>query len=106
MAQPQVGIIMGSQSDWSTMKEAADLLDTRPQSKDEPISAQTAQTEICTRSGPFDHVRLILSLSQGFSHLFAATGSGDVQFAPKNSVFPARTPQIPRRTFARQETTG
>lgn len=27
MTQPTVGIIMGSQSDWSTMKEAADLLD-------------------------------------------------------------------------------
>ena len=27
MAQLQVGIIMGSQSDWATMKEAADLLD-------------------------------------------------------------------------------
>jgi len=28
MAHVPVGIIMGSQSDWSTMKEAADLLDT------------------------------------------------------------------------------
>ena len=28
MTQPNVGIIMGSQSDWATMKEAADLLDT------------------------------------------------------------------------------
>ncbi|TDE36652.1 5-(carboxyamino)imidazole ribonucleotide mutase [Antarcticimicrobium sediminis] len=28
MAKPSVGIIMGSQSDWSTMKEAADILDT------------------------------------------------------------------------------
>ncbi|MEY1556760.1 5-(carboxyamino)imidazole ribonucleotide mutase [Yoonia sp. R2331] len=27
MTQPTVGIIMGSQSDWPTMKEAADLLD-------------------------------------------------------------------------------
>lgn len=27
MTQPTVGIIMGSQSDWSTMKEAADVLD-------------------------------------------------------------------------------
>jgi len=27
MAQPQVGIIMGSQSDWATMKPAAELLD-------------------------------------------------------------------------------
>jgi 5-(carboxyamino)imidazole ribonucleotide mutase len=27
MAEPNVGIIMGSQSDWSTMKEAADILD-------------------------------------------------------------------------------
>jgi len=27
MTQPQVGIIMGSQSDWSTMKEAAEMLD-------------------------------------------------------------------------------
>ncbi len=27
MANPPVGIIMGSQSDWATMKEAADLLD-------------------------------------------------------------------------------
>ena len=27
MAQPQVGIIMGSQSDWPTMKEAARILD-------------------------------------------------------------------------------
>ncbi len=27
MAERQVGIIMGSQSDWSTMREAADLLD-------------------------------------------------------------------------------
>ena len=27
MAEPQVGIIMGSQSDWSTMKLAADILD-------------------------------------------------------------------------------
>ena len=26
--QPRVGIIMGSQSDWPTMKEAADILDT------------------------------------------------------------------------------
>ena len=25
--QPKIGIIMGSQSDWSTMKEAADILD-------------------------------------------------------------------------------
>ncbi|MGD9865005.1 MAG: 5-(carboxyamino)imidazole ribonucleotide mutase [Pseudodonghicola sp.] len=28
MANPSVGIIMGSQSDWPTMKEAADILDT------------------------------------------------------------------------------
>ncbi len=28
MAKPSVGIIMGSQSDWPTMKEAADILDT------------------------------------------------------------------------------
>ncbi|GLQ36055.1 N5-carboxyaminoimidazole ribonucleotide mutase [Amylibacter marinus] len=28
MAQITVGIIMGSQSDWTTMKEAADILDT------------------------------------------------------------------------------
>jgi len=28
MSTPPVGIIMGSQSDWSTMREAADLLDT------------------------------------------------------------------------------
>jgi len=28
MSQPIVGIIMGSQSDWPTMKEAADILDT------------------------------------------------------------------------------
>lgn len=28
MSKPPVGIIMGSQSDWATMKEAADLLDT------------------------------------------------------------------------------
>ena len=28
MANPTVGIIMGSQSDWPTMKEAADILDT------------------------------------------------------------------------------
>ncbi|MEM6303946.1 MAG: 5-(carboxyamino)imidazole ribonucleotide mutase [Pseudomonadota bacterium] len=28
MTTPAVGIIMGSQSDWPTMKEAADLLDT------------------------------------------------------------------------------
>lgn len=27
MAQAEIGIIMGSQSDWSTMKEAADILD-------------------------------------------------------------------------------
>lgn len=27
MAQVEIGIIMGSQSDWSTMKEAADILD-------------------------------------------------------------------------------
>lgn len=27
MTQPLVGIIMGSQSDWSTMREAADMLD-------------------------------------------------------------------------------
>jgi len=27
MEQPQVGIIMGSQSDWPTMREAASLLD-------------------------------------------------------------------------------
>jgi 5-(carboxyamino)imidazole ribonucleotide mutase len=27
MTQPRVGIIMGSQSDWPTMKEAADMLD-------------------------------------------------------------------------------
>jgi len=27
MARPSVGIIMGSQSDWPTMKEAADILD-------------------------------------------------------------------------------
>ncbi len=27
MTQPPVGIIMGSQSDWSTMREAADMLD-------------------------------------------------------------------------------
>ncbi|SIO09497.1 5-(carboxyamino)imidazole ribonucleotide mutase [Vannielia litorea] len=27
MAEPQVGIIMGSQSDWPTMKHAADVLD-------------------------------------------------------------------------------
>lgn len=27
MTQPKVGIIMGSQSDWPTMKEAADILD-------------------------------------------------------------------------------
>jgi 5-(carboxyamino)imidazole ribonucleotide mutase len=27
MGQPKIGIIMGSQSDWSTMKEAADVLD-------------------------------------------------------------------------------
>ena len=27
MAKIEVGIIMGSQSDWSTMKEAADILD-------------------------------------------------------------------------------
>ena len=27
MTQPKIGIIMGSQSDWSTMKEAADILD-------------------------------------------------------------------------------
>jgi len=27
MAQPKVGIIMGSQSDWPTMREAADMLD-------------------------------------------------------------------------------
>lgn len=27
MTQPSVGIIMGSQSDWSTMREAADVLD-------------------------------------------------------------------------------
>ena len=27
MAQVDVGIIMGSQSDWPTMKEAADILD-------------------------------------------------------------------------------
>lgn len=27
-AKPVVGIIMGSQSDWSTLKEAADILDT------------------------------------------------------------------------------
>lgn len=27
MGEPQVGIIMGSQSDWPTMKEAADILD-------------------------------------------------------------------------------
>ena len=26
--EPQVGIIMGSQSDWETMKNAADTLDT------------------------------------------------------------------------------
>jgi 5-(carboxyamino)imidazole ribonucleotide mutase len=28
MTQPLVGIIMGSQSDWSTMREAAEMLDT------------------------------------------------------------------------------
>lgn len=28
MTSPHVGLIMGSQSDWSTMKEAADILDT------------------------------------------------------------------------------
>ena len=28
MAETQVGIIMGSQSDWPTMREAADILDT------------------------------------------------------------------------------
>jgi len=28
MTQPLVGIIMGSQSDWPTMREAADILDT------------------------------------------------------------------------------
>src|SRR5690606_9862373 len=28
MTQPRVGIIMGSQSDWPTMKEAADILDS------------------------------------------------------------------------------
>ncbi|MGC3938195.1 5-(carboxyamino)imidazole ribonucleotide mutase [Roseobacter sp. EG26] len=28
MTRPAVGIIMGSQSDWSTMREAADLLDS------------------------------------------------------------------------------
>ena len=28
MAEPRVGVIMGSQSDWATMREAADLLDT------------------------------------------------------------------------------
>ncbi|THH36999.1 5-(carboxyamino)imidazole ribonucleotide mutase [Aliishimia ponticola] len=28
MSDPKIGIIMGSQSDWATMKEAADLLDT------------------------------------------------------------------------------
>ena len=28
MAKPSVGIIMGSQSDWPTMKEAAEILDT------------------------------------------------------------------------------
>ena len=27
MAEPQVGIIMGSQSDWPTMKQAVDILD-------------------------------------------------------------------------------
>jgi len=27
MTQPKIGIIMGSQSDWPTMKEAADILD-------------------------------------------------------------------------------
>ena len=27
MTQPLVGIIMGSQSDWPTMREAADILD-------------------------------------------------------------------------------
>ena len=27
MKQAKVGIIMGSQSDWSTMREAADILD-------------------------------------------------------------------------------
>ena len=27
MAEPIVGIIMGSQSDWPTMKHAADILD-------------------------------------------------------------------------------
>lgn len=27
MTQPQVGIIMGSQSDWATMRDAASILD-------------------------------------------------------------------------------
>ena len=26
MSKPQVGLIMGSQTDWSTMREAADIL--------------------------------------------------------------------------------
>ena len=26
MSKPQVGLIMGSQTDWSTMREAADVL--------------------------------------------------------------------------------
>jgi hypothetical protein len=47
MTKPLVGIIMGSQSDWPTMREAADVLDELGVAYETKIVSATARLIAC-----------------------------------------------------------
>lgn len=72
MAQPEVGIIMGSQSDWPTMKHAADILDDLGIThEDRIVSAHRTPDRLWTygRDAAGRGLKVIIAGAGGAAHL-------------------------------------